>query len=244
MEKTSNCPKCNYVSTDEEFSVCPKCGIIIKKYYDTLATRQKLEAERLERKKKGKNIENNEPQKVKPVESENVTPKLINCPACQKEISFNADSCPKCGEPLTNKIRSDAVQKEVAKQQKEADKKRRLKKILFTIGALLFALYLLGKLLPNNYDSHNSPVEELPKTSLSSLEVGNFTFVKGETYHGDSIVKTLEKYGYVYHYSEHNPDIPNIGLIGFSYKGNYYTFWTYKENYGPYYKITAIYKSD
>ena len=52
MEKTSKCPKCNYVSTDEEFSVCPKCSIIIKKYYDTLETRQKLEAERLEKKKK------------------------------------------------------------------------------------------------------------------------------------------------------------------------------------------------
>lgn len=46
MEKTSNCPKCNYVSADEEFSLCPKCGIIIKKYYERLEARQKLEAKR------------------------------------------------------------------------------------------------------------------------------------------------------------------------------------------------------
>lgn len=52
MEKTSKCPKCNYISTDEEFTVCPKCGIIIKKYYETLETRQKIEAGRLERKQK------------------------------------------------------------------------------------------------------------------------------------------------------------------------------------------------
>lgn len=52
MEKTATCPKCNYVSPDAEFTLCPKCGIIIKKYYETLETRQTLEAERLERKKK------------------------------------------------------------------------------------------------------------------------------------------------------------------------------------------------
>ncbi len=34
MEKTSTCPKCNYVSPDEEFTLCPKCGIIIKKYLE------------------------------------------------------------------------------------------------------------------------------------------------------------------------------------------------------------------
>ena len=50
MEKTANCPKCNYVSADEEFSLCPKCGIIIKKYYETLEARQELEAQRLKRK--------------------------------------------------------------------------------------------------------------------------------------------------------------------------------------------------
>lgn len=45
MEKSSSCPKCNYVSTTEEFSLCPKCGIIIKRYHESLEKKIKVEDE-------------------------------------------------------------------------------------------------------------------------------------------------------------------------------------------------------
>lgn len=40
MEKTNFCPSCHYLRVDIEFSTCPKCGIIIKKY---LATKKRKE---------------------------------------------------------------------------------------------------------------------------------------------------------------------------------------------------------
>jgi hypothetical protein len=40
------------VSTGAAFSTCPKCGIIIKKYYDALETKKRTEAEILESQKK------------------------------------------------------------------------------------------------------------------------------------------------------------------------------------------------
>lgn len=36
-------------------------------------------------------------------------PKLINCPTCESEISINAPSCPKCGEPLLKEILAEAI---------------------------------------------------------------------------------------------------------------------------------------
>lgn len=55
METTATCPKCNY-STDDKFSICPKCGIIVKKFYETLEARQQLERERLERKNREEQV--------------------------------------------------------------------------------------------------------------------------------------------------------------------------------------------
>jgi hypothetical protein len=46
MESSLTCPKCAFSSGGTEFTVCPKCGIIIKKYFETQQKRQRLEEER------------------------------------------------------------------------------------------------------------------------------------------------------------------------------------------------------
>lgn len=45
MKRTSSCPKCNYVSLDAEFELCPKCGIIIEKYFLILERKATEEAQ-------------------------------------------------------------------------------------------------------------------------------------------------------------------------------------------------------
>ena len=37
MLTTTICPKCKYENNNESFSTCPKCGVIIEKYYASLA---------------------------------------------------------------------------------------------------------------------------------------------------------------------------------------------------------------
>lgn len=44
-------------------------------------------------------------------ESLNYNPELIDCPTCKSEISINAQSCPKCGEPITDEIRKKVLTK-------------------------------------------------------------------------------------------------------------------------------------
>lgn len=51
MEKTMSCPKCNYSSSTEEFNVCPKCGVIVKKYFETQGMRLRMEEERLKKRR-------------------------------------------------------------------------------------------------------------------------------------------------------------------------------------------------
>lgn len=65
MGNTTFCPKCNYYSADEDFNICPECGVIIEKHYSTLEERQKVEAEKLKNEKQediaGLNIQQKEP---------------------------------------------------------------------------------------------------------------------------------------------------------------------------------------
>jgi hypothetical protein len=41
MEKTNYCPNCKYIRIDIEFSTCPKCGIIIEKYFAAKKKKEK-----------------------------------------------------------------------------------------------------------------------------------------------------------------------------------------------------------
>jgi len=70
IEKTKTCPSCNYSADRDEFQTCPKCGLVIRKYY----------------KHKQQNV----------IETFSG---LIACKICGGEISINAPFCPKCGEP-------------------------------------------------------------------------------------------------------------------------------------------------
>lgn len=109
MEKTSTCPKCNYVSTDEEFNLCPKCGIVIKKYYERLERGKKTEEDAKLKAQQEKTIrEQRQQAQLQEFKSSN---RQINCPACQTSISINAVACPKCGQPLTDTARLDEIAK-------------------------------------------------------------------------------------------------------------------------------------
>lgn len=68
-EKTGTCPSCNYAA-DNEFETCPKCGLIVRKYY-----------------------------KHKQLNVIETFSGLITCQMCSAEISINSAFCPKCGEP-------------------------------------------------------------------------------------------------------------------------------------------------
>lgn len=65
MGNTTFCPKCNYYSADEDFNICPECGVIIEKHFAKLEERQKIGAEELKNEKPediaGLNIQQKEP---------------------------------------------------------------------------------------------------------------------------------------------------------------------------------------
>lgn len=94
-------------------------------------------------------------------------PKLINCPACQNKISFNAQACPKCGEPITDSIR-----------QKEIDRIKGTK-VLWAIIAILgfFLLLWLSSISPKS-DTHTPPSSgsndsiERTRKELDRKEIG------------------------------------------------------------------------
>ena len=63
--------------------------------------------------------------------------KLIECPACKKKISIEAESCPKCGQPITDAIRDEAVKKEI-----QDKKENRYGCILMIILSIAFAVWM------------------------------------------------------------------------------------------------------
>ena len=63
--------------------------------------------------------------------------KLIECPACKKKISIEAESCPKCGQPITDAIRDEAVKKEI-----QDKKDNRYGCILMIILIIAFAVWM------------------------------------------------------------------------------------------------------
>ena len=62
---------------------------------------------------------------------------LIPCPSCKKKISVEAQACPKCGQPITDEVRT-------AGRKKMAEEKRagRVGCIFFIIGAIAIAVWL------------------------------------------------------------------------------------------------------
>lgn len=79
--------------------------------------------------------------------------KLIECPACKNKVSIDAESCPKCGQPLSNEIKNEALEK-----QKNDKKNTKMGCIIFIIACILIG-YFFGNdkkadNVKNNINSH------------------------------------------------------------------------------------------
>ncbi len=94
--------------------------------------------------------------------------KMINCPACRNKISINAQSCPKCGEPVTDKVR-----------QEETDRINGYNIMIAAVVVVIILIFFLISLLPkephNSYDSpsiNTSPSEsERTRKELEKAEL-------------------------------------------------------------------------
>lgn len=83
-------------------------------------------------------------------------PSQINCPTCNKKISFNAMTCPNCGEPITGKLRT----KEITK--------RKFHSIIWAIVAVIgFIFIIIIKNIPADLSDKDENVikREFPKLS-------------------------------------------------------------------------------
>jgi hypothetical protein len=96
----SCCVKCSAAKSGG--SECPECGAIYAKA-------EAAEESRLKAHKKP----DVEVEKEKAVSESQVTQndKLIKCPACDRDVSKNAESCPHCAEPLLKKTVPPKVEK-------------------------------------------------------------------------------------------------------------------------------------
>ena len=70
--------------------------------------------------------------------------KLINCPACNKEISVETSSCPGCGQPITEKVRNECVKRVEQHVEGLRKSKSRTRKVWGFIFLCFFALYMVG----------------------------------------------------------------------------------------------------
>lgn len=95
MTNFSHCIKCS--APKGEGSECPKCGVIYEKA-EAVYLRQQADNETEETEPDEPTVEEN--QEKEEIEITQPNDRLIDCPACDRSISKNAQSCPHCGEPL------------------------------------------------------------------------------------------------------------------------------------------------
>ena len=112
-----SCPKCGATRT-EGATECPQCGIIYAKFA------QKIQ---------------NAAQHSQSLNAES-NRTLANCPACAKDVSTMALTCPHCGHPLRNP-RAEITIQYLEKRQRE--KRQAKMAFLFVLGVIGFA-YLLS----------------------------------------------------------------------------------------------------
>ena len=81
----------------------------------------------------------------------------VNCPSCRTTISINALTCPKCGQPITDKERLDEI--------------ARINRNQIIIAAVVVGLLLLaflGSLLPAKHESSSSSTTSTGSSSTES----------------------------------------------------------------------------
>ena len=83
--------------------------------------------------------------------------KLIQCPACKKQVSIEATACPKCGQPITDAVKDEAV-------KKEQKGKKALKGCLWVVVAL-FVVSGLANLLMDKPEKSEQAVSSAPATA-------------------------------------------------------------------------------
>lgn len=120
---------------------CDKCGDWLHQYI-----KSNVEKSEVHKESRGKG-EKFEAPKWKSI--------MINCPSCRNKISINAQSCPKCGEPIIDTIRQEEV-KRIGRRQI----------IIAAVIVFIILLGLLGKMLPEK----STKVYETSPTSSPTLE--------------------------------------------------------------------------
>ena len=116
----NQCPKCNF-QNNYNSTKCSNCGIIFANY------------------KQHQIKKNNEKKNM-----------LINCSACGKDISKNAESCPNCGEPNTKNAKSESQTKpQDSKKNNNSTKSKPSCIVIVGGGFILFCIFiaLFGEML-------------------------------------------------------------------------------------------------
>ena len=88
--------------------------------------------------------------------------KLIPCPACKKQISIDAATCPKCGQPITDDVRNEAVKKQ----------KKRAKGCLWIIIAFC-VLSAIGNFMEKKKDGDAPSTQPSPAAVAATPTGGN-----------------------------------------------------------------------
>jgi hypothetical protein len=85
---------------------------------------------------------------------------LIECPACNAKVSFEAEACPKCGQPITHEVKEAAV-----KKQLQGKKNLRIGcLVILVIGAL--GAFLTPDKEPYDWADHHRR-DAVPKCSAA-----------------------------------------------------------------------------
>ncbi len=79
---------------------------------------------------------------------------LVNCSECGKEVSSLAPTCPQCGAPLRELAQQAAERVRVQAEKARVEKAYKTnKKILYWIGGIVLAFYLLFQFADNSLES-------------------------------------------------------------------------------------------
>jgi hypothetical protein len=69
--------------------------------------------------------------------------RLIKCPACDNDISDEAQSCPKCGQPVTEKMRNSGVTQDIARRElRRSSGQRALIVVAIIAAAVIFFAWM------------------------------------------------------------------------------------------------------
>jgi hypothetical protein len=150
--RLKNCPKCDLELKRGMGPECPRCGLIFVKYFKAIERQKQQLKEEADAKSEAAE------KKRKAL--------LKNCPACQKEVSINAPSCPHCGEPFSSTKNHSTEKQFVAdtknKPQPEVSKSSARKLIVALLTIILGGAFLMN--LMSDESESMTPTEKRAAT--------------------------------------------------------------------------------